>query len=333
LTASEFGAIALNGSSTFLKTTSGLMKIQHRWLLGVSTMVLIGVTVSQGQAATVNFAGAQYDLPGGGLAGATSPPYLQAGWRTSNTNNVYAVGDSFPEQYYGQAGWALFASTFSYPNASANPTNANVPIAGDSTYQNLYDLPSWVTGSQIHATRLAGGGVYALIDDPQLMFGERWWSFDGVNYPPPTPANNTGQNPYRQIGFIVGNATTLDPNGNPDRWSFTVGDDVPSEFRIGVMNDGLNDANFASNFILMRKLGDDASLVSSGTLTNRNRLVDMVFFDIEDAQPGDTYVISASASNSRIGGISFDVPVPEPTTVAMLTLALGMVGLVRLRSK
>jgi hypothetical protein len=161
------------------------------------------------------------------------------------------------------------------------------------------------------------------------MFGERWWTFDGVNYPPPVPGNNTGQNPFVQIGFIVGAVANgaVDPNGNPDRWSFTVGAGTPSHFRIGVMNDGLNDSNFASNSILMRKLGDNASLDTSGALTNRNRLVDMIFFDVQGAQSGDTYVISASASNSRIGGISFDVVVPEPTTAALLGLSLvGLVG-------
>jgi hypothetical protein len=304
-----------------------------KYLIGGATIAMVFGVAVVGESASVSFVGAQYDLPGGGLAGASSPPYLQAGWRTSHVDNIYAIGSSYPQQYYGKAGWALFAATFSYPNANVF-LDANVPITGNSTHQNLADLPTWVTGSQIHATRLAGGSPYALIDDPRLMFGERYWSFDGVNYPPPMPGNNTGQNPYVSIGFIVGAATTTDPNGNPDRWSFTVGQGVPSHFRIGVMNDGLNDANFASNFILMRKLGDNGSLVSSGTLTNRNRLVDMVFFDIEGAQPGDTYVISASASNSRIGGISFDVLIPEPTSSALVGVALvALCGLVRARRR
>jgi hypothetical protein len=281
------------------------------------------------QAANLSFVGAQYNLPFGGLAGASAPPYLTAGWRSSHADNIYATGTAYPDQYYGKAGWALFAATFSYPNANV-ALNANIPISGDATYQNLADLPSWVTGSQIHATRLAGGSPYALIDDPRLMFGERYWSFDGVNYPPPAPGNNTGQNPYVSIGFIVGNATTLDPNNNPDRWSFTVGPGTPSAFRVGVMNDGLNDANFASDAILIRQLGDNSSLVTSGQLSGKNRLVDMVFFDIAGAQPGDTFVISASASNSRIGGITFDILIPEP---ASTTLALSLLGLIVMRPR
>jgi len=301
------------------------MKTRLRFVIvGAATFALAWVApASAGLAASLSFVGAQYDLPFGGLGGAHNGPYLEAGWRTSTPINVYAQGTAYPDQYYGKAGYALFATTFTYPDASATALNANIPIAGDATYQNLYDLPSWVTGSQIHATRLAGGGVYDLIDDPRLMVGERWFSFDGVNYPPPTATNNTGQNPYVQIGFIVGSAASgaVDPNGNPDRWSFTVGAGTPSHFRIGVMNDGLNDSNFASNSILLRKLGDNASLVDSGSLTNRNRLVDMIFFDVKDAQPGDTYVVSASASNSRIGGISFDVVVPEPASVSLIALA------------
>jgi hypothetical protein len=299
--------------------------------LFMAAMSLIAWTHVSGisEAATLSFVGVQHSLPGGGLAGASSPPYLTAGWRTSSAANVYAVQDSFPNQYYGTSGWALFAATFGYPNANVT-LNTNVPIVGNATHQNLSDLPAWVTGSQIHATRLAGGSPYALIDDPRLMFGERYWTFDGTNYPLPVPGNNTGQNPYVSIGFIVGNATTLDPNNNPDRWSFTVGPDVPGKFRIGVMNDGLNDANFASDSILLRKLGDNASLISSGTLGGKNRLVDMAFFDIEGAQMGDTYVISASAANSRIGGISFDALVPEPTSLMLVAMsAVPLLGFLR----
>lgn len=282
------------------------------------------------QAATLSFIGAQHNLPGGGLAGATAPPFQTAGWRTSSSENIYAVGTSFPNQYYGTAGWYLFAATFAYPNPNVT-LDAFVPIAGNATHQNLSSPPTWVTGTQIHATRLAGGSPYALIDDPRLMSGERYWTFDGVNYPLPEPGNNTGQNPYVSIGFIVGDPGPGSPDisGNRDRWSFTVGADVPAQFRIGVMNDGLNDANFASDSIQLRKLGDDAGLVNSGAIYGganpaKNRLVDMVFFDIEGALPGDTFVISASTSNSRIGGISFDVVrIPEPTG---FTLLLGAVG-------
>lgn len=279
--------------------------------------------------ANISFVGAQHDLPGGGVAGATAPPFNTAGWRTSSAENVFAIGNSYPQQYYGTAGWQLFAATFNYPNPNV-ALNVNIPIAGDSTYQNLSDLPSWVTDTQIHATRLAGGSPYSLIDDPRLMFGERYWTFDGTNYPLPNPTNNTGQNPYVSIGFIVGNATTLDPNNNPDRWSFTVGPGTPAAFRVGIMNDGLNDANFASDSILMRQLGDAASLVSSGTIGGKNRQVDMVFFDVHGAQPGDTFVISASASNSRIGGISFDViAIPEPSSLLLIIAATGSIAVFR----
>src|SRR5262245_14685620 len=126
-------------------------------------LILIVAVADTGFATTVRYAGSQANLDNGFFPGGTLP-YVTAAWRTSSTNNVFAVGESFPEQFYGKAGYALFATTFSYPNANLICCNPTIdPIAGDPLYPNIIDLPDWVSQSQVLATRMAGGYAYALI--------------------------------------------------------------------------------------------------------------------------------------------------------------------------
>jgi hypothetical protein len=273
-------------------------------------------------AVTLQYPGSQANLdaglfPGGGL------PYVTAYCRTSSSNNIYATDNSFPNQFYGRDGYALFATTFSYPNANAICCDPAIdPIEGDPLFPNIIDLPEWISGSQVLATRMAGGYGYALIDDPVLMNdGIRQWTFDGTNYPAAAPGNNTGQNPWVKIGFldgsdIQGHNPTQEPTG---RWGFTVGANVPSAFRIGVMTGGNDNANFAPQEVFIQQfngLTPIGSPLGTGALTDtlKDRFFDMHFFDIIGAQEGDSFVIGAMAGpgefsfgNSGIAGFSFDV--------------------------
>ncbi|MCA9234667.1 MAG: hypothetical protein KDA44_04320 [Planctomycetales bacterium] len=275
---------------------------------------------------TLQFAGSQANLdngffPGGGL------PYVTAYWRTSTSDNVYAVGNAYPDQFYGTSGYALFATRFAYPTANDGISDPNLdPYGDDPLFPNLIDLPAWVSESQILAERMAGGFAYSLIDDPRLMAdGTRQWTFDGVNYPQAAAGNNTGQNPYVKIGFldgrdILGNDPAVTPAA---RWGFTVGADVPAAFRVGVMTDGNDNANFTPAEVFLQQFNGTTpvgSPVGSGTLSGelKDRHFDMHFFDIIGAQPGDSFVLGAMAGagsfgNSGIAGFSFDV---LPTTTA-----------------
>jgi hypothetical protein len=62
----------------------------------------------------------------------------------------------------------------------------------------------------------------------------------------------------------------------------------------------------------------------------------MHFFDIVNAQPGDTFAIAARASsdgNGGISGVTFDIYVPEPGTAALTMLGMALFGLVRGRRR
>ena len=287
-----------------------------RSLLSLLALVVAGPA----WGTTLQFVGSQANLdgglfPGGGL------PYVTAYWRTSTVNNVFAVDSAFPEQFYGTAGYALFATRFSYPSINDGISDPFIsPDGQDPLFPNIVNLPSWVEDSQILAERMAGGFAYALVDDPRLMTnGIRHWTFDGVNYPPADGTNNTGQNPYVKIGFldgldILGNNPVNTPAG---RWGFTVGEGAPAAFRVGVMTGGNDNGNFTPGEVFLQQFDGVTpvgSPVSTGTLegTLRDRFVDMHFFDIRGAQPGDSFAFAVLAGpnsfgNSGIAGFSFDV--------------------------
>jgi len=288
-------------------------------------MVLVGVCLAtaQVQAVTLDFAGSQANLGGPFFPGG-SLPYVTVPWRTSSENNIFATGDSYPDQFYGKDGYALFATTFTYPNANLLGGESNIdPVVGDPLFPNIIELPDWIEDSQPLATRMAGGYAYSLIDDPVLMDdGIRHWSFDGTNYPPATEENNTGQNPWVKMGFldgndILGNNPAEEPTG---RWGFTVGSDVPEAFRVGVMTGGMDNGNFAPVEVFLQQFEDLNPVgdpLGSGELTGelRDRFVDMHFFDIIGAEEGESFVFGAMAGEDSFGiagvaGFSFDV-LPE----------------------
>lgn len=256
-------------------------------------------------------------------------PYVTVPWRTSSAANIYATGDpSFPNQWYGKEGYALFATTFSYPNANVIPGDAFIDPNGDEDYVNMFDLPSWVSDSTTLAERMAGGWSYALIDDPVWMDnGLRYYSFTGTTYPVAAAGNNTGQNPWVKLGIldgfdIFGNHPASAPTG---RWSFTVDPNTPSAFRLGVMTGGLDNGNYSPEEIFLQQFDPNGlpvgSPVSTGTLSTdpnssagpyKDRYVDMHFFDIVGAEEGDVFVIGVTSGkgsfgNAGISGFSFDV--------------------------
>jgi hypothetical protein len=271
------------------------------------------------------FTGSQYDIGGTFFAGggpANANAYVVVPWRTSSTANVYSAVSDAGQQYYGRDGYALFGTRFDYPDAnatggtSAAPSDTFFPLV----FPNLIDLPDFVTDSQILASRVVGGWGFALIDDPTQTAGIRDWAWGESQSP-----QSFGQVPYVKLGLLDGwDQFGNDPaNPNPTalpagRWGFEVGADTPAAFRLGVMADGTDNPNFIPKEIFLARVSSLAGgavldFVSTG-LISANRFVDMHFFDITDAQPGDKFAIgvkakdgSLSFGNSGLSGFSFDV--------------------------
>jgi hypothetical protein len=282
------------------------------------------------QGVDLQFAGTQEDIGGTFFPTYNYPQNSIVGWRSDSEANFWSTSETIGQRYYAKDGWALFGTQFAFPNANPGGVgNAFLPPnieLNHTDFSNLINLPSFVTQHQIFSTRIAAGWTYALIDDPRLQAGIRKWTFDGVNYPNPIgpnpgtgePGNITGVIPYVKLGILDGrdSIANTDPAVSPaGRWGFQVGANVPSHFRIGVMTDGLDGVQFSPTEVVLTRLVNQVPVttISSGTISP-NRFVDMHFFDIVDAQPGDQFLFSARAgapgSTAGISGFSFDIIVP-----------------------
>ena len=216
-------------------------------LIGSAAFCCFVMADRAASAAAVNFVGSHFDVGGTFFPGYTFPQNSIVPWRSDDSHNTFSTRHTATGRYYGVDGWALFGTHFDFPNANSLNTNHDYLNVNDPLVPNLEELPYFVASSQILAHHKAGGDAAALIDDPRTQWGGRWWTFDGVNYPPPDGTNTTGVVPYLKTGFLhgwdeFGHDPTLGPAG---RYAFTVGDHAPKRFRVGVMTDGLADQNRA----------------------------------------------------------------------------------------
>jgi hypothetical protein len=329
------------------------MRLAYRCF--VIAIMACGFSYAPSRAAQLSHPGSQFDIGGTLFPTYSFPQNSIVPWRSDSENNLFSIDSTIGERYYGTAGYALFGTQFSFPNANSNPPAPNAfinPNLPHPDFPDLIDLPSFVTNSQIFASRIAAGWSYALIDDPRLQAGIRHWTFDGTNYPPADGTNDTGVVPYVKLGIIDGsdpfghNPVAQDPaqaDGVAQltyRWGFQVGANVPASFRVGVMTDGLdNEYNFNPKEVHLQQvdLGTGVPVVISsidtgvipdglglsGTedyIPGRNRFVDLHFFDIAGAQPGDQFVFAVrgavGAGSAGIAGFTFDVI--DPTTQGVL---------------
>jgi len=306
------------------------MSVRH---LAVA-LICAGAMTTTTQASSITYAGTHYDIGGTFYAGggpANVNAYFVAGWRG---NDVAKPLDFDGNNTYGSAGYALFATRFDYPNASLTGGNAFVTPTDNSVFPNLISLPSWVSGSQIVASRKSGGwGGYALIDDPQLTNGPRDFNWGASQSPA-----SVFQPPYVKLGILDGNGTISGANGTSapaERWGFSVGANAPQVFRVGVMTDGLDATNWAPSEVFIQRVNGTTPIgapISTGTLS-KNRFIDMHFFDIVGAQPGESFVFLAFNPGGGSAGISgFTFETPEPVSATLVGFAV-VVATVRQRGR
>lgn len=296
----------------------------QRGLVVAMALACCLTAASASRAVTLQFVGTQLDLTPFFPNGA-APPCCVVPWRSDSPANTFATSNEAPERYYGRAGYAIFATRFDYPDQNLGYTSSvsDPFFEANDFFIDKVSLPSFVADSQILSTQKAAGWAYALIDDPERQHGYREWTFDGVNYPPaqgPCPGPNcnvTGGIPYVKLGLLTGNDILGNNPGTVPtaRWGFEVGEGAPATFRVGVMTDGLDAAHFAAGEVFLTHVVDNVPVatISSGALS-RNRFVDMHFFDISGAQPGDQFVFSAMRgegdpdfANAGISGFTFDI--------------------------
>lgn len=294
-------------------------------VLAAACVVLGGAV--PGQAASLGFVGSDYDIGGTFFPGGTPPdhPYVVVPWRSNSTAKAFDIDGN---NVYGSDGYAMFGTEFQYPNAFPC-CGSQVPVTS-ATHPNLISLPSYVADSQFLTPNKVGGWTYALVDPPSVN-GARDFNW-GLSQVPPTDF----QAEYIKIGILDGNDIF---GNNPKsaatgagRWGFTVGANVPSTLRVGVMTDGLDDTVWAATEVLLYQVDAGNAIIGSATTGSvlRNRFVDIHSFDIVGAQPGDTFAIFAKApaagfGNGAISAVTFDA-VPEPATAAVLGVAALVCG-------
>jgi hypothetical protein len=291
-------------------------------------MIWTVASAHQAGAAALSFVGSDSDIGGTFYAGGTPPDhaYVVVPWRSNSTPKLHDIDGN---NVYGSNGYAMFGTEFQFPNAY--PCCGSSVPAASATHPNLISLPSFVSASQILTPNKVGGWSYALVDPPSVN-GARDFNW-GLSQSPSTEF----QAEYIKIGIldgndIFGNNPQSAPNG-AGRWAFTVGAGVPSTFRVGVMTDGLDDVQWAATQVNLFQVTGGTTIVNSSTTGAlvRNRFVDIHSFDIVGAQPGDSFAIFTKAAGGfgAISAVTFDVPVPEPTSLALLGLAVAVCGLVR----
>jgi hypothetical protein len=300
-----------------------LMRQHIKHLLTVLTAVIAAANfVGAAHAAVVSYAGSDIDIGGTFFSGG-SLPYTVTPWRT---NTLVKALDIDGNNYYGTAGYDLFATRFDYPNAYATPGfQGNTPGAGgDATYPELISSPSFISSRTLFNNYyIAGDGGYELIDNPtkETTPGVRDYSWGQTQVP---PRANPDQSPYIKLGLIGGGGA----GSFVDRYGFTVGAGAPAKFRVGVMTDGYGDSRWAPVEVTLEQVGSSGPVTTGNVAASRDRFVDIHFFDVVGAQAGDVFKFRAMGSadgRAVFSGITFDVAaVPEPSTFVLL--GLGTIG-------
>jgi PEP-CTERM motif len=174
--------------------------------------------------------------------------------------------------------------------------------------------PSYFTNIAMASAVYPGNAGYALIDNPLT-----------------TPGSST-------TIFLSG---TLNPFPGTNLlsvdFSFQLAAQVPSTFRIGLMIDNLDIANYNPYGLRVIQTNGKSPAVSALVSTSgsqfNDRIPDWLFFDIQGVA-GDTFAVEVSGGANGcacLGAISVDSETPEPSTFGVLGLGLACLAFAGLR--
>ncbi|MBL7077698.1 MAG: hypothetical protein ISS31_09515 [Kiritimatiellae bacterium] len=161
--------------------------------------------------------------------------------------------------------------------------------AGKLVIQVLGDVPTYVQHVSLDP-QLDPNAAYAVVDHPNDLGGD---TFLGTT-------TSGAQTPGSVHDMFVFNVTNFPPTGR---------------FRVGVATDGLDGAQFAPSEIRLTQLVGGAATASASLATITNKTLDMVFFDVVDAIPGDQFTVQGVAGAGGYATHQFvtwdDIPLPE----------------------
>jgi hypothetical protein len=112
-------------------------------------------------------------------------------------------------------------------------------------------------------------------------------------------------------------------NTEASLFDIVIGANAPATIRLGLLY-GNTDA-YNGTFRIQQISGGTGSVIANQT----NGVIQLSFFDIVAAAPGDTFRVYATKTESvgnanvLLGGLTFDA-VPEPATGTALLLGVGM---------
>ncbi|MEM6332026.1 MAG: PEP-CTERM sorting domain-containing protein [Planctomycetota bacterium] len=233
-------------------------------------------------------------------------------WRTDTLAKTL---DLDGDDVYGTEGYIAFATTpvgASFANdypASANfaftMSGAGASGSNPAGLTTLIDLPTGVTAAD--GSLLLNGGVgagfYGTIDNP----------LGGDN----------------AVGFAVRNTFGGDPNGVAGNvMTFTIGADTPgagvagATLRLGLLL--VNDTFAVADFTRVQSDNNTGFIENFAGDFGQT----IMFYDITDYEAGDEIEVwlQARSTNNRVGisGVTFDVVVPEPSSLVLASLGCGL---------
>jgi hypothetical protein len=238
---------------------------------------------------------------------------------------VSYLGSQFDQTDYSATGLNLGQSGFWFANFGTSPLETLQPIG-----QNAVDnLPSW-----------------AQVDNDPTSPGFSW--ADGQNN---STTTSTGGNvgfdtltlPDGTVGLsgqvIDSNEAGTQGQSSNILSSLVLGADVPRSFVLHVVVDNEDSATAAAVRRVKARL-DDGTVAEieadtgNGIDDTRNNIADVHSFLYEDIEPGHILRIQlrtsntpgASALGSGMAGFMFDRPIPEPSSVGLLAVALLGLG-------